>query len=212
MNGQARRDEVCQGSCRVARRDFMHPEQRPGVIFPVPLSQGAPVLQQRGALHEEYRKGTQPLIDRCVAVVLALPGVDKRLESVAYTFCDVAHGQGQAPTANIPPRDVSRLSPQQTRQGWQAWPSTQRCPLCPRTYPLWFGTGAALQRTCPLWFGTGAALHNPLLRCQKTGAAASGTGAALHNPLLPTLRPCPNTRNTLLRFHSTRTRLGNPCP
>ena len=73
----------------------MHPEQRPGVVFPVRLLQGALVFQKRGALHEEHREGAQSGIDQRVALVLACPGVYKSLESAAYQSRDVAHSQGK---------------------------------------------------------------------------------------------------------------------
>ena len=92
----ARRGGVEQGAYLVVRRDFMDTKQRPGIVFPVRLLQGALVFQKRGTLHEEHRKGAQPRVDQSVAFVLALPGIDKRLESATYQSCNIAHGQGKA--------------------------------------------------------------------------------------------------------------------
>ena len=72
----------------------MHPEQRPGVVFPVRLFQCALVLQKRGALHEEHRKGAQPRVDKSVALALAFSGIDNCIESAAYQSREIAHGQG----------------------------------------------------------------------------------------------------------------------
>ena len=47
-------------------------------------------------MHEKNREGTQSGIDQHVGLVLALPGINKSLESAAYQSRDVAHGQGKA--------------------------------------------------------------------------------------------------------------------
>jgi len=49
----------------------------------VRLFQGALVFQKRVALHEEHRKGAQSRVDQRVALVLARPGIDKRLEGAS---------------------------------------------------------------------------------------------------------------------------------
>ena len=73
----------------------MHPEQRPGVVFPVRLLQGALVFQKRGALHEGHRERAQPRVGHLVFLVLARPQVGESVESAANLPGDVVKGQGQ---------------------------------------------------------------------------------------------------------------------
>jgi hypothetical protein len=86
---------VQQGAYLIVGGDFMHPEQRPGVVFPVRLFQGALVFQERGALHEEHREGAQPRVGHFVGLVLTRPRIGERIESAANLPGDVVKGQCQ---------------------------------------------------------------------------------------------------------------------
>lgn len=85
---------VEQGADVIVRRDLMDAKQRPGVVVALRLLQAALVLQERGALREEHREGAQRRVDHRVGLVLALPGVKKRLEGATHLLRDAVQGQG----------------------------------------------------------------------------------------------------------------------
>ena len=90
---RGRRRGVEQGADVVVLGDFMDAERRPGVVVAVRLLKAALVLQKRGALREEHREGAQRRVDHRVGRVLALAGIDERLEGAAHLLRDAVQGQ-----------------------------------------------------------------------------------------------------------------------